>query len=185
MTLVSVVLPSYNHERYVGEAISSVLAQSHAELELIIVDDASTDGSRRVIDGYSDDRIRRHYLPKNLGGAPALNHGISLARGDLVAICNSDDAWHVDKLARQLPILRDHEGIAAVFSDVDWIDGNGHPLAPSFGWLTGSFTYPNRSSGQWLRRLIDEGNCLCHPSILIRRHVYDELGPYREVARFI
>lgn len=178
MSLISVILPSYNHERYVEEAIASVLAQTHADLELIIIDDASTDGSRAVIDGFGDQRIRRHYLPANVGGAAVLNHGIALARGDLIAICNSDDAWYSDKLTQQVAILQEHAAISAVFSDVDWIDGAGNRLAASFGWLTGSFTHANRSSGQWLRRLIEEGNCLCHPSILIRRGVYDELGPY-------
>jgi len=183
MTRISVIIPSYNHEPFIAEAIRSVLAQSYSDFELIIVDDHSTDGSLNVIDTIADPRIHRLFLERNIGGAAALNTGIRISRGDYVALCNSDDAWHPDKLRRQVEILDAHPEIAAVFSDVDWIDGAGAPLDSRFNWLKGTFTTPNRSSGSWIRHLVEHGNCLCHPSILIRRSVYDKIGFYNTWLR--
>jgi glycosyltransferase involved in cell wall biosynthesis len=98
--LISCIVPVFNGERYLGEAIDSILAQTYRPVEIIVVDDGSTDGTAAVAARYGD-RIR--YVRQNNGGAPtARNLGLSVAMGEFVAFLDSDDLWHPEKLQRQM-----------------------------------------------------------------------------------
>lgn len=103
---VSVVLPTYNRAPILGRAIRSVLAQSFRDLELLVVDDGSTDETREVVGSFQDTRV--HYLPQAHHGSPAVarNIGMREASAPLVAFQDSDDEWLIDKLARQLSALQ-------------------------------------------------------------------------------
>jgi glycosyltransferase involved in cell wall biosynthesis len=98
--LVSCVVPVYNGELYLGEALESVLAQTYRPIEVIVVDDGSTDDTADVIASYGD-RVWSARLP-NSGTPAARNLGLSLARGEFVAFLDADDLWHPEKLARQM-----------------------------------------------------------------------------------
>lgn len=104
MVLVSVVMPCFNTESYVEAAVRSVLAQTHTDLELLIVDDASTDTTGSIVAGLAreDGRVSLHRLQTNGGAARARNHAIERATGDYVAFLDSDDLWLPAKLERQL-----------------------------------------------------------------------------------
>ena len=102
---VSVVLNCYNHEAYVGEAIASVLAQTFADFELIIIDNGSSDGTRAVIHSFSDPRIHLMLNDANESLSRRLNQGMAAAQGDYVCILYSDDVMLPDKLARQVAIF--------------------------------------------------------------------------------
>lgn len=131
--LVSVVMPAYNHERFIRETIDSVLCQTWRNLELVIIDDGSTDGTAEVIKSFDDPRIHYHYQD-NQDAYNALNNGMALAMGDYIAIINSDDVYHCDRLERLLEIMQ-QKGAACIFSDVAAIDDDSRPLDdPAFGW---------------------------------------------------
>jgi glycosyltransferase involved in cell wall biosynthesis len=99
-SLISCIIPVFNGERYLGEALDSILAQTYRPIEIIVVDDGSTDSTGELVARYGD-RIR--YFRQNNEGAPtARNAGLSAARGAFVAFLDSDDLWHPDKLARQM-----------------------------------------------------------------------------------
>ncbi|HMP89108.1 MAG TPA: glycosyltransferase [Kiritimatiellia bacterium] len=121
--LISIVMPAYNHERFVGPAIEGVLNQTLKDFELVIVDDGSTDGTAAVIKGYDDSRIHYHFQ-ENQDAYNALNKGMSLARGDYISILNSDDVYHPERLARCLAAAK--EGAEAVFTAVEPIDDAGN-----------------------------------------------------------
>ena len=104
--LVSVVIPAYNHERYVGAAIESVLEQTYSNFELIVVDDGSTDRTADIIKKYSDKRIS-YYYQENQDAYNTINRGISLARGQFIAILNSDDIYHKKRLETLLSACSD------------------------------------------------------------------------------
>ncbi|QFR34841.1 glycosyltransferase [Ancylobacter sp. TS-1] len=180
---VSVVMPSYRHAAYIAEAIRSVLDQSVRDIELIVVDDASPDESNEVIARFDDPRLIHVRLAANVGGSEALNTGLRRARAPLIALCNSDDAWEPGKLQRQLDILERSPDIAAVFTNVAWVDTSGKPLGPMTGLDLDHFAQENRPRHAWLKRLVEDGNCLCHPSILIRREVYAACGYYDSYLR--
>jgi glycosyltransferase involved in cell wall biosynthesis len=101
---VSVIIPTYNRADKVGKAIESVLAQTNADLEIVVVDDGSTDGSGRFLGGTYGDRIR-YYAQPNQGASVARNKGIEEARGDWIAFLDSDDLWEPDKLEWQFKAL--------------------------------------------------------------------------------
>jgi len=126
LVFVSVIMPSYNHEKYVSEAINSVLNQSAKDFELIIIDDCSSDSSPKIISNYEskDARIRVFIHNKNMGIAKTLNEGIDKANGKFIAFIGSDDIWVNSKLEKQLAILENNEDLV-VWSDGQIIDGNG------------------------------------------------------------
>jgi len=126
MPLVSVIMPSYNHERFVSEAIESILNQTLDDLELIIIDDASKDNSRRIIEDFSkkDNRIKTIFHERNMGIARTVNDGIEAATGKFIAFTASDDLWVKDKLEKQLKILEQKEN-AVLWSEVEIIDAQG------------------------------------------------------------
>ena len=98
--LISCVVPVYNGERYIAEALDSILAQTYRPLEVIVADDGSSDGTARVVASYGD-RLRCLWQ-SNAGPSAALNLGLSEAQGELVAFLDADDLWHPEKLARQM-----------------------------------------------------------------------------------
>jgi glycosyltransferase involved in cell wall biosynthesis len=98
--LVSCIVAVFNGERYLAEALRSILAQTYRPLEVLVVDDGSTDGTPAVIDGFGD-QVRMLRQP-NAGPAAARNRGLAAARGGLVAFLDADDLWHPDKLTRQM-----------------------------------------------------------------------------------
>ena len=105
MPLISVILPTYNRRDLLLRAIESVLKQTHADLELIVVDDASTDGTQTAVLDLKDERIRYVRQPENAGACAARNRGIDMARGEYIAFQDSDDVFHEEKLEKQLACL--------------------------------------------------------------------------------
>lgn len=132
---VSVVLPSYNHADYIGDAIESVLGQTFTDFELIVIDDGSTDASVDVIRRYQSDPRVTVYTQANAGSAATINRGIAQATGPYVAILNSDDLYHPDRLARLIAVAED-AGADFVVTDLRLIDGAGAPIAdPEHWWV--------------------------------------------------
>jgi glycosyltransferase involved in cell wall biosynthesis len=113
MPTVSVVIPTYNRADVLPRAIDSVLNQTFEDFELIIVDDASTDSTEKVVNSYTDNRLRflQHEINKN--GSAARNTGIKASEGDYIAFLDSDDEWHPEKLEKQIQQLNE--------SSEDWV----------------------------------------------------------------
>lgn len=124
--LVSVVMPAYNHERYVAAAIDSVLNQSVTDLELIIIDDGSTDKTGEIARGYNDPRVLYHHQ-QNQDAYNALNRGMGLSRGTFISIINSDDVYTPNRLERLLD-TQNSTSAACIFTDVIPIDDAGNEL---------------------------------------------------------
>ena len=114
--LVSVVMPIYGVERFVAEAIDSVLSQTFTDFEFLIVDDVSPDGSRSICEEYSDERMRIIVHEKNRGLAGARNTGIRQARGKYIALLDSDDKWTMDKLEKHVEHLNQSPKVGVSFS---------------------------------------------------------------------
>ena len=175
---VSVVIPSYNHAAYIGEAIASVLGQSHRALEIVITDDGSRDGTPDVIRRIDDPRINLEVFDRNRGAAVALNSAVRRSRGEYICMLASDDYFLPGKLEKQVRFLEDHPHVAAVFGLPRFVDQRGAPLAESFNGdvFLAPFTRNLRTRADWLRHFFYEGNCLCHPASMVRRSAYDRVG---------
>jgi len=125
--IVSVVMPVYNTAKYVEAAIESVLAQSFLDFELLIIDDEGTDNSIELCRAYTDPRVRI-ISQKNRGLAGARNTGIREARGQFVALLDSDDLWEASKLEKHVEHLRQAPHIGVSFAASTLIDDDGNPL---------------------------------------------------------
>ena len=179
---VSVVVPSYNHEKFILKALNSVVRQTYKDYEIVLLDDASSDCSVERIDefiaAHPEIPCRRYVHAQNKGGVITLNELIQHAQGEYIALINSDDIWDDNKLELQVHYLDQHPEVGAVFTQAVFVDNNDQLLTDTVGFPSHLFKQRNRSRGQWLRRLFYELNCFCHPSILIRKSVYDEIGLY-------
>lgn len=179
MPRVSVILTSFNHEKYIREAIDSVLTQSFTDFELIIVDDCSEDSTWEIIQSYHDTRIRAFRNSKRCRGVAGINESILVrARGEYIAIHHSDDVFAQDKLLLQVAYLDAHPEIGAAFTYVQVIDENGAPFAEKGHFYEKIFEQHNRPRHEWLNHFYFHGNALCHPSILIRKNCYLDVGVY-------
>lgn len=166
MTLVSVVIPAYNAERYVGAAIESVLAQTARHIEIVVVDDGSTDGTLGVLQRYGAP-VRWH-RQENSGVAVARNRGISESRGDYVAFLDADDTWMPEKIDRQLGALRKEPQKRLSHSAFVVCDGELRPLRVTR-------LPPKRSA---FEDLLFEGNVVGCPTVLCERRLFDLAGAF-------
>lgn len=133
--LVSVVIPAYNHERFVGAAVESVLGQTFSDLELIVIDDGSQDRTGEVVQSYADSRLS-YYYQENQDAFNTINRGLGMARGEYVAILNSDDIYTPNRLERLL-LCRKQTMAECIFTDVVPISDEGEEFSdPAFGWNT-------------------------------------------------
>ena len=175
---VSVIMATYNHAPFVAEAIDSVLSQQGVEFEFLIADDGSSDTTSEVVSRFQDRRIKFSAHTINRGACVVTNELIEKSRGEYIALINSDDAWVKDKLRYQVEVLNNNPRIGASFGRVAFFDRVGRSIEKRtlpFGTV---FDQENRISALWLRRFFSTGNCLCHPTILIRKSCYDRVGLY-------
>jgi glycosyltransferase involved in cell wall biosynthesis len=181
---VSVIMATYNHADFVEQAIISVLTQQGVDFEFLIADDGSVDRTRNVVSAVKDERIRFFPNEINRGACIVTNELIERASGEFIAIINSDDYWTTpDKLAYQVQVLRESPDVGACFGRVRFVDKDGRGIDKSSLPFGDVFDQENRPQGQWLRRFFDLGNCICHPTALIRKSCYEELGMYNNRLR--
>ncbi len=176
MPKISVILSSFNHAPYIRNAIDSVLRQTFRDFELLIFDDGSRDDSPSIIRSYHDERIRPFLYETNRGAQEAYHETVQKASGQYVAVQHSDDIWEPDKLEKQAAFLDAHPEYTACFSQVNFIDEEGNAFElPEGHFYTTAFQQDNRSTAAWLRHFFSHPNCLCHPSLLIRRERQQQL----------
>lgn len=125
--LVSIIMPSWNTGRFIGESIQSVLDQTYPNWELIIVDDCSTDNTDEIVASFHDERIRYFHNENNSGAALTRNHALREARGEWIAFLDSDDLWTPEKLAHQLAFMKEN-GCVLSFTEYEKIDEASVPL---------------------------------------------------------
>ncbi len=131
--MISVIIPAYNHERFIGAAIDSVLMQTLDDLELIIIDDGSTDSTAEVIKSYDDSRLT-YYYQENQDAYNTINRGLGMAKGEYVAILNSDDVYTSKRLERLVEVQKESDA-QCLFADVIPISDSGKIFDdPDFGW---------------------------------------------------
>lgn len=173
---VSVILPTFNRAEYLARSVGSVLSQTFADFELLVVDDGSTDTSAEVVAGFGDPRIRYVRLRVNHGQAVARNVGIRDAQGQLVAFQDSDDEWVQDKLALQVGVMDARPRVAVVYGDLLRVPAAGEAFvlpAPELRRFTLFDERPTRYATYGLGI----------QSCLFRRRVLLRLGGFEEQMR--
>lgn len=167
-SLVSVIVPVYNGARYLRQALDSALAQTYPNLEVVVIDDGSTDTSREVIASYGP---RLGVIEQaNSGVAVARNAGIRASRGEFISFLDQDDWWHPQKIARQVEVLQADAAVALVHTDLCHYDEVSGQLVPRC-----NSGRPDLLSGSCYERLL-HGNAICNSTVMVRRAVLDEVG---------
>ena len=165
--LISVIMPVYNTAPFLKEAIESVLIQTERDFELIIINDASSDESKSVIDQFVDDRIRVIQNEKNLGLAVTLNKGIRAATGKYIARMDGDDICLPKRFEEQLKEIKQGDRNSIVCSTCILIDEKGNKIG---NWKDDSkYCTPIE-----IRKQLPSNNCIVHPSIFVRRDLLSE-----------
>lgn len=170
--LVSVIMPAWNAERFIGETIESVQAQTYTAWELLITDDGSTDATAEVIRGYArrDPRIRLFRFPRNTGlAARARNYSLSRAAGEYLAFLDADDLWHPEKLAKQVAHLEANPEADAVCT---WYTVFGDP-ARAEQWRRMMWRYDSPTLNE--EQILNQTPAT--PTVMLRRRCYQALGP--------
>ena len=171
---VTVFIPVYNREKYVGEAIESILAQTYSDFEILLVDDGSTDQSVDLIRSYTDPRIRLASNEENLGIPKTRNKGVELARGQYMAMLDSDDRAYPDRLQKQVAFLDSHPEYAQVGSWCRMMDAQGRILNK----IKRQPTLPDDIHAQFLFRC-----AMSNRSIMARTAILQEYGYRNDFPR--
>jgi glycosyltransferase involved in cell wall biosynthesis len=167
--LVSAIIPNYNYAHYLGEAIDSALGQTYPYIEVIVVDDGSTDGSRDLLQSYGD--CIRTLFQQNQGVAAARNNGVNASQGEYVAFLDADDVWLPSKIEKQVGRFRGDEDLGLVHVGVREVDENGNTLLERLEGLEGAVA-------NQLLMLKREGVLGGGSGLMVPRRVFDEVGGF-------
>jgi glycosyltransferase involved in cell wall biosynthesis len=167
MPKISVIMPAYNAEKYIKDAIDSILSQTFQDFELIVLNDCSKDSTEQIILSYTDDRVVYLKNEVNMGVAATLNRGLAAAKGEYIARMDADDISLPERFAHQVAFLDANPKVAVLGTNVETFNENG-PLYT--GW---SATDPAQMKVDLLF------SCgLAHPSVMMRREAVQTLGGY-------
>ncbi|MEZ9822076.1 glycosyltransferase family 2 protein [Shewanella sp. 10N.286.45.A1] len=165
---ITIAIPIYNAEKYIAQAIQSVLNQDHKSFELILINDGSTDNSMAIARTISDPRIKIIDDGVNKGLSERLNQVVKLAKYELIARMDADDIIPCDRITKQIKFLADNPEIDLVSTGLGYIDNKG---------VNDTFI-PKKQIDMTLDKMLNGKHCICHPTLLVRkcwyqRNVYD------------
>lgn len=174
---VTIGIPTWNGERYLADAIKSVLAQSFDGLEVIVVDDQSTDSTVEIVRSFRDPRITLYENEQRLGIPGSWNRTLALARGEYVCLFHQDDRMQPDNIMRKVQVLDADPSIGLVHSAIEIIVEPSAPYPPA-QWVEGSPEDFTIDGPTYFRRLLLEGNVICAPTVLARRQDLLRMGGF-------
>lgn len=173
---VSVIIPCYNREQYLAVAVQSVLDQTWPNIEVLVVDDGSTDGSRDVLASFGDKiRILTHPGGVNRGQSASINLGIQSSDGTYIAILDSDDWWAPEKLRKQVEYLESHPDVGLVYGNGYQVNADGSPR-----WRIYTSSHEEHSDPA---RVLADCYFLVPNNALVRRSVFEKTGGFDESLR--
>lgn len=175
---MSVCVPAFNGARYIGAAVTSVLAQTYGDFELLVVDDASSDGTREVVEGLRDRRVRVIGNRFRLGLPANWNRCLELSRGRYVSVFHQDDLMAPENLEAKIAFLTAEPAAGFVHSDVEQIDADGGLLSTSWSNPPGPDHEGRHDGADYFLRLVTGANIVCAPSVVMRREGFERLGGF-------
>jgi glycosyltransferase involved in cell wall biosynthesis len=162
---VSVIIPAFNGEKYIGETIQSILAQTHRPLEVLVVDDGSTDRTAEIVQRFGEPV--RYIRQENAGTAAARNRAVAESRGEFIALLDQDDLWVPHKLERQMPRFAEDPRIGLVFAGIEFFDTHSGKITSTY------FPGPELSLRDLLAHVV-----LPVQTILFRKSALEKIGPF-------
>lgn len=184
--MISIIIPSYNHSKYIKKCINSVIFQSYQDWELIVVDDGSNDDSNEIILQYNDKRIT-HIQQENAGAHNAINRGLSLASGEYLTILNSDDEFHKDRLKECINLFEEQSSIDFISTWITIVDEFDAVLGIKESWknmhpweiINPKLTFLNSDS--YVLNALMTNFVSTTSNMFFKRKVYEEVGGMRNL----
>lgn len=183
--LVSVFINAYNSEKFILETVNSVLNQTYKNIQLIVIDDCSTDNTYELLKTVNDERLEIYKNNINMGISYTCNRGIAACRGEYIAHTDSDDVWVPDKIEKQLRFLEENPEYGACFSYVDIIDNDGNICEKSEPDFKKIFSAENMPQAEMFRYFIENPNRICHSTMLARSQIMKIVGYHRLSTKFL
>ncbi|MBI3245238.1 MAG: glycosyltransferase [Deltaproteobacteria bacterium] len=176
---VSVCIPTYNGAAFIAEALSSVLAQSFTDFELLVVDDGSNDGTLEILRSFTDERLHIHQNERRLGIPGNWNRCVALARGEYLTIFHQDDMMLPDNLSRKIQLLTHAADVGFVHSAIELARDGSAPTNPR-EWVENAQADFIVEGCRYFRKLLFHENCICAPTVVTRREALLALGGFDE-----
>ena len=167
--LVSVIIPTYNGSRFIKESIQSVLDQTYPNIEIIVVDDGSTDNTPAIVKSIADPRII-HIRQANSGVSMARNHGIDISHGDYIAFLDHDDLWLPHKLEKQMPFFKQNPMLALIYSDTFIINENN--------FIIGKYSHKIKFFRGMIFKELFLSCFITILTVVIKKSAFFEVGPF-------
>jgi len=167
---ITVLMSVYNEEKYLREAVDSILNQTFENFEFLIINDASTDKTVKILESYNDPRIKIYNNKKNIGLTKSLNVGLKMAKGKYIARQDADDISMPDRFEKQTDFLNKHDNYAVVGTFARIINEHSEEIRP--------FRIPTEDSD--IRNFLKTDNCMVHGSVMIRMSTLLDMGFYNE-----
>lgn len=165
-------MPTYNREKTIKKAIESVLDQTYENFELIVIDDASCDNTKKVIENYTDNRIKYIYCKRNSGANVARNIGMTNADGEYLAFLDSDNRWIPEKLQKQMELFESEPDVAMIFSAFNYIENGKVSLKPRS-------LIPFEEFDD-LKRVLQINNVVDTSTMIIKKECIEDVGVFDE-----
>ena len=178
MKLVSVYINAYNAEKFILETVNSVLNQTYKNLQVIVVDDGSTDKTPEILASIDDSRLEVYRVEPNGHISNALNVGLSHAKGEYIAHTDADDLWAPDKIEKQIEYLEGNIDCGACVTHVKIIDEDSNEIVETSTNFVEVFNIENMSQAKMFRYFYDKANHICHSSFTARAELINKVGKY-------
>lgn len=184
--MISVIIPSYNHEKYIKKCIDSVLSQTYKDFELIIIDDGSKDTSNEIIKSYNDKRIK-HYMQENVGAHNTINRGLKLSIGEYITILNSDDEYYPERFQKCMNIFNENPNVSLISTWIDVVDAESKVLGTKMAWENMEpWSIENRNlsfaaSDDYTLNALMSNFVSTTSNMIFKRNVYENIGGMRNL----
>lgn len=185
---VSIIVPVYNEEKTLERCLRSIIGEMREQLEVIVVNDGSTDASRRIAEHFaSETNCVKVINTDHVGGCKAFNIGVQAAKGEYIGSLGADDFYLPGKIEEQARFLDENPGIGMVFGWPSFVDGEGKPWTDeAHPYMRPVYQTPgNKTRAEWFHYLSIQGNCLFGPTALYRRSLHEQHGLYDERLRIL
>ncbi len=176
--LVSVCINAYNAEKYIAKTLESICSQTYKNLQIIVVDDCSTDNTAKIVEDFGDERIELYRLERNGHISNANNQAYSHIKGEYMVHSDADDIMEPNLIEKTVGFLEANAEYGACFCRMKVIDQNGNSASEEFSWLEDIFKVDARSQADFIRLFFDLSNHLLHSGATIRSGVIREIGTH-------
>ena len=179
MEKISVIIPTYNCAEYISKAVSNVLAQTYPYIEIIVVDDGSTDNTGEIINGIQSEKVR-YFYKDNGGPGSARNYALKEANGEIITFLDADDYYHPDNISIKVKMLKENKAVKWLFSDVYFVTTEGANICLGSEYFETAYVSKSFRDKKIFEALLEGGNFISTATMMMKRECFDHIGLFDE-----